>query len=415
MDPNREILGNPCATAGASLGGATGFNFGYTSASFFRFARCELPKLMPRSIPNALIYAVPVPVLHLLDLQPLKGNYLKLIHQATAQLVGKVTALVGNALMDAGHYLATFHAFGSALLGSAELPLRFGQRLLLLAEEPWIGNLFSCRESGKMLQAHVNTDYLSHRGESFRFNFNREESIPLSSSHAPDSERFDRPLNRAVEPDLDVSDLGEIQFTILSKFESQLRVGEAIVAVLPFEPGITSLPILGLEPAEESLEGQVHTGANLLENLGMDVVEIGAFLFKLGQHPDGVISGEGFLPFRPSIPPPRQHFIVNRATGVQGALQPGTLALRGRQPILERFLHGFIIPHLCNFVKGIRAAVSPWMNPGVLAAQRSYDNPDPLRVPGGDQARRERLPDRQSGVRVTSALSLGDKVPGART
>jgi len=72
------------------------------------------------------------------------------------------------------------------------------------------------------------------------------------------------------------------------KFESRLRICETVVSSLPLEPWVSGvLPCL--HPPEEGFEGKVHAHLNVLENLRMNLVQIGSFLLPLCQDLVGFI------------------------------------------------------------------------------------------------------------------------------
>ena len=79
--------------------------------------------------------------------------------------------------------------------------------------------------------------------------------------------------NLTVHPDLEVTEFGEFQFSVLDPEARFLGVGDAIVAAFRLEPGITGLAILLLHAAEEALKRTFHPEEDILQNLGVDFIE----------------------------------------------------------------------------------------------------------------------------------------------
>jgi hypothetical protein len=76
-----------------------------------------------------------------------------------------------------------------------------------------------------------------------------------------------------VHPDLEVTEFGEFQFSVLDPEARFLGVGDAIVAAFRLEPGITGLAILLLHAEEEALKRTFHPEEDILQNLGVDFIE----------------------------------------------------------------------------------------------------------------------------------------------
>ncbi len=97
---------------------------------------------------------------HPIHREVLNGNQVKLLHNASAVLVGKIAPPPRAALIDTGHHLAPRCPFRRALFLLAEAALGLGERLLFFTEEAWVGNRLLGAEHGEGLEAHVNAHLL---------------------------------------------------------------------------------------------------------------------------------------------------------------------------------------------------------------------------------------------------------------
>src|SRR5690606_34418331 len=82
--------------------------------------------------------------------------------------------------------------------------------------------------------------------------------------------------------------------TIPIEFEARLRVRETVVSTFSLEPG-ESRVFPCLHPPEEGFEGKINAHLNILKNLRMNSVQIGSFLFPLGQDLVGFVERDGML------------------------------------------------------------------------------------------------------------------------
>ena len=239
--------------------------------SVLSFIGREVYELTPCSIGNTLVYAAPIAVLHILDIQVLKGDDLILINQSPAQLVSKIVAATGNAMMNMLDNSLAFAIFRRAFLAFTQTALGFRKRLFILAEKARIGNVLSARQRSKMTQAHINTDHLVAGRQQLRFNNTREAGVPVTQDITPDSQRFDLAFDGSVDFDPDLADFGKVKPTIVRKIETTLRICKRFVPIT-FEARIARF-FSCFHAAKEVLKSQIDTGAGFLQTLRVCITE----------------------------------------------------------------------------------------------------------------------------------------------
>lgn len=194
-------------------------------------------QLVPCGVANALIHPARVAVLHVLNVQMLEGDNLKTVHQVAADLVRKILAPVRDALVDVLHNALALAVFSRSLLACREAALRFGQRLLILAKEARVGNVFAGREGGKLLQPHVYARHMRNGWKMGHLNFARETGVPVAQVVALDGQRLDFPLYRPVQVDTNVTNSREAQAAVLQQSKPTLRKGEDLYQPFPLKRG----------------------------------------------------------------------------------------------------------------------------------------------------------------------------------
>ncbi len=177
MDAVRQIFDDYSAARGAALACPARVNCSHFSASIFSFVDRALNQLIPSGILNALTQTV-IPD-HATDVQRLKGDDSKRGNERVTELVNKVAAAVGDALVNAPRRAPIYFA------------LRPRQRPLIRAEESRIGNLFAGRKRGEVGQADINSDRLSVLRQWLAFDFRAKAGEPLARRRARDGQRLD--------------------------------------------------------------------------------------------------------------------------------------------------------------------------------------------------------------------------------
>ena len=354
MDANRQVFRDNRAAARTHLGCVARINGDDRSSGPFCLLLGQPHYLAPRSIRDALVHAAPVVGLHGLNVQILEGDDLKFVHPLAAQLVCKVGATVGNALMNMLDSPPRLGAFWRAFIALRQTALRSSKRLRVYAKETGIGDLFARAQGGEVCEAHIYADGLRCCQQRLRLNHAGEAGIPVAHGVPSDGERLDLALDGAVQFNLHDADLRQAQTLIIQQRETALGIGETVIAILTTKARVARF-LARLHAPEEGLKSQVHTHAGILQRLRVGVTEKGVFRFPFGQHPYGIIERHGALFFLPSILARLQSLVVCPTTSIQRFLHGCALCSRGENPVFERFLHGPIVPY-CVAVSNAQTA-----------------------------------------------------------
>lgn len=100
MNANRQVFRDKFTTARALLRCAARINSWRQPTSTFSLVARKIHELTPSGISNTFVHTVPVVVLHLLNIQILEGDDLKLVHQSPAEFMCKVFASISYALIN---------------------------------------------------------------------------------------------------------------------------------------------------------------------------------------------------------------------------------------------------------------------------------------------------------------------------
>ena len=126
-------------------------------------------------------------------------------------------------------------------------------------------------------------DINPHLGRCFRqpkrIALDRERSIPFTGTAALNGEGFDVASKDAMPNDLDVSNARKCQFALWINLKAELGIGEAIITVSSTKTGEPRF-LPSPAPAKEGLKSQIDAHRDILQHLGMDLVQRGAFLFQ---------------------------------------------------------------------------------------------------------------------------------------
>ncbi len=271
----RHIL--PMMAPAAILRRVCWVNLDKLPTSFFRFARQLREKGRPRRIVNALSQTMIMG--HAVDMQVLYRNDSELINNLTTPLMGEVVTPELNPFVNTCYNLTMLTPLRRSLCQFGMLALHFRQCLLFFAKETRIGNLFTCREGCKRLQAHINPDLGLIHLKAFRLTLATERNIPLASRRAMHCTRLDFALDGPMIDHLDGANLGKGHTLIMGDAETALRVGETIIASIALETRISRL-LPCLASAKERLESKVYADSHILQNLGMNSIERGMLFFQ---------------------------------------------------------------------------------------------------------------------------------------
>ncbi len=231
---------------------------------------------------------------HAVDVKVFHADHPKPINDLAAFLMGKVVTSELDPLMHSCHDLAVLAPKRSAFRKLRMLPVHFGQGFLFLAEKAGVRYCFSIAEGGKGLESHINANLSSNRAKAFRLTLARKADIPLVGTATADSAGLDLPLDLAMVDHLDGANLGESDTVIMrgrpggcpgdrdngDNAKATLREGETVVAVMTLEAWVTWLFSMFSDTPEECLESQINPNGDILQDLGMHILQGKTFLFQ---------------------------------------------------------------------------------------------------------------------------------------
>ena len=245
------------STGAACLTRIGRIDFDKLPTSFFRFVGQLTKESRPRGVCNA--FGQTVVMRHPVHLQVFHADDAIASDDLATMLMGEIVSPESSALMHTGNRLAVLAPLWGSLCQFGVLALHFGQRLLFLAKEARVRNLFTRREHCKGFQPNVYAHLGGILRQAFRFALDGKGSVPLASRGAMNGEGFHLPPDGAVVDHLDRPDLGDHDAAIVCDAEARLREGEAIIAVTPTKTWIAGL-LASLDTAEEGLESQINAG-----------------------------------------------------------------------------------------------------------------------------------------------------------
>ncbi len=149
---------------------------------------------------------------------------------------------------------------------------------------------------------------------------------------------LDRAFDRSVVHYFDRANLREAHTIVMGETKARLRIGDAIVATIPFKTGIARF-LSGLAASEKRVVGQIDPHGNILQDLGMNLFERGTVFF---QHRIGLLLLEARERKTIALVGRVAHFqqlIIQDATFFKMCLKRSLLFLCRIDPILIVFQH----------------------------------------------------------------------------
>ena len=151
-----------------------------TTTSVLSFVRGVRDQLLPGCIRDALSQTMILK--HVPDSQVFKRDHAETVDQFTTNLMSKVFAPVGNALVDMLNGLAPFGSFGRSFFSPREQALHLRQFLLSMTKEAGIFNLHPIGERGKAFRSCVAPDCQAIVGQGLGIHFTGEAGIPVATA-----------------------------------------------------------------------------------------------------------------------------------------------------------------------------------------------------------------------------------------
>ena len=197
-------------------------------------------------------------------------------------------------------------------------------------------------EGGEGLESYVNADVLTGlRQRRWLSTFTREAHIPLAGTPAADGGRLGHAIQRAMQDDFHLPDVGDTQplrLRVQLAADGNLRKCEAIVTVLAPKAWIARC-LSHFDAAEERLEGEVNAHGDILQHLRLNACQRRPFGFQRGQARSLIVVTQRLLPLFPSIAPFRKQVVVQPATLLKLLIKEALLLLVRIEAILECLKH----------------------------------------------------------------------------
>ena len=214
---------------------------------------------------------------HAYDVQFLNGDHAEAVDDLTSGLVNKVMAAIANPLMDTGNNFLRLPSFSGAANLLCQLPLGLRQSIFVAAEEARVLDILAIGQRCEGFQSNVNADLFLGRQQQFGANFAGEAGIPLVPDTANGTGLYCA-VNRTVQTNGNIANLGQAQSALLEP-ETTLWIGERIVPVALHARKAWCFSCLNT--AKESVEGEINTDSDVLQDLAEHIREFRVFLFPL--------------------------------------------------------------------------------------------------------------------------------------
>lgn len=329
----------PVSALVAVLAGVRRVDLHELATGAFSLVRKEREELRPRRIHNA--FRQTMIVNHSVRVNIFDIDHAEPIYDFTAFLMSKVTAPICNAPVHFRESLSSFLACMSRC--SRNLTLNALQVLFITAIETRIGNWFAGRQIGEITQANINADRLTGHRKRLAFAFYREAGEPFICLTA-NATCFDYADDRPMDLRLNIADFRQ-GYRIGTGTKTRLREGKRIISVL-FEAWKSGF-LTTLDTSEESIECEINTNGNILQNLTVNITQFSMRWFPTCDH-CLLFSFRRTLTCRfvqaPSIIKQR---VINKATHFKRVSQFTLLLFRRIKPVFISQSHVYSIPYWC--------------------------------------------------------------------
>ena len=355
--PLRKWYGLTMPAFRAILASVGGIHSDELSTSIFSFVCKTRYELSPRCISEA--FCETVIMHHVIDTEVFNCYYTEAVDDRPTQLVRKIGPPISDTFVNMRNDFLRLDSLHSSLLKLAHLPLGLGKRFLVCPKKPWIGDLFSSRQSSEGCKTNINTHSLIGFGKCYRFRFAREAGIPLICGTSADSEGFNITSDRSMELDLNVTDLRQPEPAI-NEGKSPLRISETVVSIGTTKSRIARC-FACLGAPKESLKSKVDSNGDVLKDLAMDCIQGRPLLLQLRQCSLLFIQRNRLLISFPKILALLKKVVIQPAAFLKGMLHRSLLTERRIQPIFKTSLtHKNILAQVdMDYKRGERASFTP--------------------------------------------------------
>lgn len=259
---------NDSSTTGTGLACVSGVFLLDQSTACYSLVGQELEELTPSRIGYAFSEIVVLD--HIFDGECFNRDFTILLGERPAEFVQEVITLVGNLEMTFGNLEPGFGTIVAALDSPTHYSLQSFEFALGCSEPTGIIYHFTRGECGEMFQTDINSNLcLIGVFDWLGINFASESSEPLPHLVPFDCHSFDFAFWQPMENDWHTTNLGHLQPLVAEKFESRLRICNALNSA--FESGKTLLLTSRVfNPAEEISERLMNSVGHILPDLRME-------------------------------------------------------------------------------------------------------------------------------------------------
>jgi hypothetical protein len=279
---------------------------------------------------------------HPVSRQVLDGYQISLIDDAATALMCEVAPPPACTFMDARHYPPAKRALKRSFFHFDESALRLGKRLLLRTEEARVGDLLSRAKRREGSQPSVYTHLLPSGWQRRRFGaLAGKADVPLAGATPSDGRGLRRPLQRAMQEDLDQSDNGDADALVLSikaTTDWNLREGNAVISTCATTARLARR-LAPLHATKEGLERRVKSDSDILQHLRVRACQRGSFAPEGRQDRLLVVQACCRLPLLPSRLALGEELIIQPAARFKLLIEEALLWCGRIQAVRERLTH----------------------------------------------------------------------------
>lgn len=317
----------------------------YPDSSFFRFLSEDVEEGSPTRVVRRLRKSSTSDAL---DVQGFVGDESVSVHQLPSLLVVEVPTLVRCLFVKSSNLLTSLAAAVRTFLLPGDGTLRYPELLLCL---PGVARRFhglATRRNEEALEAEINADGRTVSGGLRCWGtpeIAREDHVPLATTTF-DGDGLDFAFDRAMQLDLDMSDVLEIQSSVVFEAAS-VSVGRELDGPEPIFGLVSWITgrVPGLHAAEESLERLVQTAERSLSGREVRRYEARDNLAGLLEPPRLLAVGDG-TPFGfVDVPAFSEGDVVQAAVRFEHHVKSLYLRAVWIKAVLERLPHtGIVLP-----------------------------------------------------------------------
>ncbi len=289
MDSNREVFRNSPPAFGTCLGcWGKEFILNKLSSSTLSLVGQHVEELSPGRICD--MFSKTMIFEHSVNIERFNANEAISISNGSALLMEKVHPLIGNFNMTLSNLIDCLPSIGRTFLLPAQSPLELLELSFRFDKEAWIRDCFPIAQSGKVLNAHINTDFILWMWMSSpgRFNLAGEYSEPLPSTISLNCQGLDFPSRKPMQDNRNISYLGKVKSFVGKHLEPRLWICDTLNPLLKaWKTKFNPLALLlFLNPAKEMSKCFRKSISTVLKNLRVDLFELRIRFFNLPD--DGV-------------------------------------------------------------------------------------------------------------------------------